>query len=113
MTGAETTDFYGYDRFVLVRPRVCLACGHGFEAQPSRAGCYLMVGVAAVGALIGVGFIALGPLMLRDALLDATATAVERFKLALGGVGACGVGAVWVWRCWKTAHRYWLLKDKA
>lgn len=54
MDGAETTAFYGYDRFVLVRPRICLVCGHGFESEPSSFGAYLMVAVAALGVLVGV-----------------------------------------------------------
>src|SRR4051794_40031972 len=70
MTGAEATAFYGYDRLVLVRPKVCLGCGQGFEAQPSRVGCHLMIGVAAVGGLVGLAFFAGVPLALWFAVQD-------------------------------------------
>ena len=113
MTGAETTDFYGYDRFVLVRPRRCLGCGFGYEAQPTRAGCYLMVAVAAVGVLIGMAFLVGGPFLMWLAFRDANLNTVEQGKHVLGGIGLCAVGVWWVRRCWQTGRRYWHLKDSA
>ena len=113
MTGAETTDFYGYDRFVLTRPRVCLNCGHGFEARPSRAGCYLMVAVAAVGVLIGVAFAVGGPYLVLLSARDPALDSFDRAKHVFGGIALCAAGVWWVRRSWNTARRYWLLKDRA
>ena len=113
MTGAETTAFYRYDRFVLVRPRICLGCGSGFEVQPTRTGCYLMVAFAALGVVIGVAFIVGGPLVSWMAVQDPKLDSAKRVKFVLGGIAMLAVGGWWVRRSWRVGRRYWQLLGRA
>jgi hypothetical protein len=113
MTGTETTDFYGYDRFILVRPRICLACGAGFEMPPGRIGCYLMIGVAALGVLLGVVVLVGGPVLLWRAANDPMVSAAKQVKIALSGVGVLVLGRWWVARSWRVGRRYWALLTQA
>jgi hypothetical protein len=112
MTAIETTAYYGYDRFVLARPRTCLGCGSGFEVQPSRAGCYLMVACTAVAGLAGVALIGGGPLLVWVRAHNAELDRTEWAEAVLGGVIITGGGGWWVYRCWLFGRRYWWLLDR-
>jgi hypothetical protein len=110
MTPVETTSFYGFDRFVLTRPRKCLECGHGFEVLPSLAGCYTMVGVAAAGVCLGLVLMAVG--LFGSYLMAAKCGTVGQLKAAAGAVGLLTAGPWWVVRSCRVSARYWSLRAR-
>jgi hypothetical protein len=57
MSSKETKEFYGGDVIVLTAPRLCRSCKHGWEARPSKLGCYVMIAFSVLGMLLGIGLI--------------------------------------------------------
>ncbi|CAN5542847.1 hypothetical protein BH10PLA2_BH10PLA2_25150 [soil metagenome] len=107
MTAVETTAFYGYDRFVFKRPRICSICNTGYEPKTPRLASLLMIGVGAVGMLIGVAFLLGGPFGVWMGWHDAAMAASQRFKCVAGGIVMLPVGVWWIRRSLLVAYGYY------
>ncbi|WP_422928833.1 hypothetical protein [Singulisphaera sp. PoT] len=106
MNAVETTAFYGYDRFVLARPRVCISCAQGFEPLPSRAGARLMVGAAGLGILLGLALFAMGPLVLAGIVRKGGLTEHMKYKLVLSVPVLIYVSIWWSRRSFRVLDKY-------
>lgn len=112
MNASETKAFYGYDRFVLYRPRRCSACRHAFELHAGALGCYFLAGFSALAVLFGLFLLLLGP-FLGYAMFFSQRPMEAKPRLILGVIVAPILGALVVWRFTKETLRYWRLRKGA
>lgn len=106
MDGAETTAFYGYDRFVLVRPRICLVCGHEFEF-----GTVVVRGVSDGGGrgVGGAGRSGLDPHVALRTLARIPGHGVHLDHKSQTRAAAYG-GVWWIRRSARVLDHYWRLR---
>lgn len=107
MTAVETTEFYGYDRFVIVRPMLCEECGRGFEKQMSNLGAIGMVLAASSGVLFGLGAIAASFVVAWMLANDRSMWTFAQIKLFAGAPILFIAGCWWVLRCSRVIVRSW------
>lgn len=107
MTAAETTEFYGYDRFVFVRPMLCEECGRGFEQQISTLGAMGMVLAASLGVVFGLGAIVASFVCAWMLSNDRSLWAFVQIKLFAGIPIVFIAGCWWVLRCSRVIVRSW------